>query len=44
MRPNIDISHLLNARVKDYAEDNNLSTTEAYQKIIETGLEELTED
>ena len=39
MRPNIDISHTLNGRVKDYAEQQNKDLTEAYQEIIETGLE-----
>lgn len=42
MRPNIQISHSLNGRVKDYAAENDLTTAEAYQEIIETGLEELT--
>lgn len=41
MRPSIDISHALNGRVKDVAEDRELSLDEAYQLIIETGLEEL---
>ncbi|SDY56429.1 hypothetical protein [Halopenitus persicus] len=39
MRPNIDISHTLNGRVKDYAEQQNVSLEEAYREIIEAGLE-----
>jgi hypothetical protein len=39
MRPNIDISHTLNGRVKDYAEQQDASLKEAYQEIIEAGLE-----
>lgn len=41
MRPNIQISHALNGRVKDYAADNDLTTSEAYKEIIERGLEEV---
>lgn len=44
MRPNIDISHALNGRVKDYAEENDLSLADAYQEIIETGLDQLEEE
>jgi hypothetical protein len=39
MRPNIDISHTLNGRVKDYAEENGLDLDEAYREIIEAGLD-----
>jgi len=39
MRPNIDISHTLNGRVKDYAEQESKDLEEAYQEIIEAGLE-----
>jgi len=39
MRPNIDISHTLNGRVKDYAEQGDKDLEEAYQEIIEAGLE-----
>jgi len=39
MRPNINISHTLNGRVKDYAEDQDVSLEEAYLEIIEAGLE-----
>jgi hypothetical protein len=38
MRPNIDISHTLNGRVKDYAEQQDMALKEAYREIIEAGL------
>ncbi|WP_162198637.1 hypothetical protein [Halanaeroarchaeum sulfurireducens] len=38
MRPNIDISHTLNGRVKDYAEQQDVSLEDAYREIIEAGL------
>lgn len=41
MRPNIQITHELNGRVKDYAAEHDLSTSEAYKEIIEAGLDEL---
>lgn len=41
MRPNIQISHALNGRVKDYAADNDMQLTDAYEQIIRTGLAEL---
>jgi len=41
MRPNIDITHTLNGRVKDYAAEHDLSLPEAYSRIIETGLADL---
>jgi len=41
MRPNIQISHQLNGRVKDYAAANDLTTGEAYKQVIEAGLEKL---
>jgi hypothetical protein len=41
MRPNIEITHTLNGRVKDYAAEEGLDLPEAYRRIIETGLEEL---
>lgn len=44
MRPNIDISHQLNGRIKDYAEANDLSIDAAYKEIIRTGLEDLEDD
>ena len=39
MRPNIDISHTLNGRVKDYAEQQDMALDDAYREIIEAGLE-----
>ncbi len=39
MRPNIDISHTLGGRVKDYAEANGLDLSEAYAEVLEAGLE-----
>lgn len=39
MRPHADISHALNGRVRDWAEEQDLSLPEAYRIIIETGLE-----
>ena len=42
MRPNIDISHTLNGRVKDYAERQGVSLEEAYREVIEAGLEAVT--
>ena len=38
MRPNIDISHTLHGRVKDFAEQNDLTITEAYMELLEEGL------
>ncbi|ELY63504.1 hypothetical protein C489_18881 [Natrinema versiforme JCM 10478] len=39
MRPNIDISHTLNGRVKDYAKRQDMALDKAYREIIEAGLE-----
>lgn len=39
MRPNIDVTHSLNGKVKDYAKEHDLTTDEAYQRIIEAGLD-----
>jgi hypothetical protein len=39
MRPNIDISHTLNGRVKDYAKQQDMALDEAYQEIIKAGLD-----
>ena len=41
MRPNIDISHTLGGRIKDYAEANDLGLSEAYTEVLEAGLEAL---
>lgn len=43
MRPNIDISHTMNGRVKDYAAEKDLTLTAAYEEIIEAGLDDLAE-
>ena len=39
MRPNIDISHTLGGRIKDYAEAHDLDLSGAYTEILEAGLE-----
>jgi hypothetical protein len=44
MRPNIQISHELNGRVKDYAAEHDITVGEAYRRIINRGLEELTDE
>ena len=44
MRPNIEISHTLNGRVKDYAAEHDLSLGEAYRRIIKRGLSELEDE
>lgn len=44
MRPNIQISHALNGRVKDFAADNDMPAEEAYRRVIEAGLEELKDE
>ena len=41
MRPNIQISHQLNGRVRDYAARNDLTAEEAYKRVIEAGIGEL---
>jgi len=41
MRPNIDISHTLGGRVKDYAEANDLDLSEAYAEVLKAGLDTL---
>jgi hypothetical protein len=44
MRPNIDISHQLNGRVKDLAEARSDGIEETYEAIIKAGLEALEDD
>jgi len=44
MRPNIQISHALNGRVKDYAAEHDLSAPEAYEEIIRVGLDVVTDE
>jgi hypothetical protein len=41
MRPNIDISHTLGGRIKDYAEANDVDLSKAYTEVLEAGLEAL---
>lgn len=41
MRPNIEISHQLNGRVKDLAVERGETSEETYREIIEAGLEVL---
>lgn len=44
MRPNIQISHSLNGRVKDFAAENDMSTQEAYTYFLEYALEQHEDD
>jgi hypothetical protein len=39
MRPNIDITHTLHGRIKDFAEENGLELSEAYTRLLARGLE-----
>jgi len=39
MRPNIDISWSIHGKVKDYADRENTSLDEAYEKLLTKGLE-----
>lgn len=41
MRPNIQITHRLNGRVKDLAEARNETVEETYQAVIKAGVEAL---
>ena len=41
MCPNIDISHTLGGRVKDYTKANDLDLSEAYTVVLEAGLDTL---
>lgn len=41
MRPNIQISHQLNGRVKDFAAKQELDLDEAYREIIQEGIEKV---
>ncbi len=43
MRPNIRISHAKNGRVKDFAAEHDLSTSNAYSVVIDAGLEAVEE-
>lgn len=39
MRPNIDLTHTLHGRIKDYAEEHDMELSEAYTKLLKQGLE-----
>ncbi|WP_254840869.1 hypothetical protein [Natronomonas marina] len=41
MRPNIDIDWAIHGRIKDYAEANGVTLSEAYSEVLEAGLEAL---
>ena len=41
MRPNIEITHTLQGRVKDFAEEQDLTLSEAYTKLLNAGLDTL---
>jgi hypothetical protein len=41
MRPNVEITHPLQGRIKDFAEERDLSLSEAYTELLETGLDTL---
>lgn len=39
MRPNIDLSHATHGRVKDFAEERDITLTEAYEQLLNAGLD-----
>ncbi|EMA15809.1 hypothetical protein BDK61_2798 [Haloarcula quadrata] len=41
MRPNIDIDWAIHGRIKDYAEANDLTLSEAYTEVLGAGLDTL---
>ena len=41
MRPNVDLSWSVHGRVKDFADDRDISLTEAYEQLLTAGLEAL---
>jgi hypothetical protein len=41
VRPNADVSHALNGRVKDLADKWDCSLQEAWRRVIERGVDEL---
>ena len=41
MRPNVEITHTLQGRIKDFAEERDLSLSEAYTELLEAGLDTL---
>lgn len=44
MRPNIHISHQMNGRAKDLAEERDEDVEETWRAIIEAGIETLEND
>ncbi len=41
MSPNIDITHETHGKVKDYAENTEQNLTEAYEELLNAGIESL---
>ena len=41
MRPNVEITHTLQGRIKDFAEERDLTLSEAYTELLEAGLDAL---
>ena len=41
MRPNVEITHTLQGRIKDFAEERDLTLSEAYTELLEAGLNTL---
>jgi phenylacetate-coenzyme A ligase PaaK-like adenylate-forming protein len=41
IRPNVDITHTLQGRIKDFAEERDLTLSEAYTELLEAGLDTL---
>lgn len=41
MRPNIDITHTLHGRIKDFAEEHEMELSEAYTELLKRGLESM---
>ena len=41
MRPNVEITHTLQGRIKDFAEEEDVTLSEAYTELLNAGLETL---
>jgi len=41
MRPNVEITHTLQGRIKDFAEERDLTLSEAYTELLGAGLDTL---
>jgi len=41
MRPNVEITHTLQGRIKDFAEERDQTLSEAYTELLEEGLDTL---